>query len=163
MKKSHRFSLATAAMAALALSACGSKEDADDTDTAATETTAPAATANTTAAAPASTAPAYASLTGDAVKGEKVFIQCKTCHVTDAGQNRVGPSLHSLIGRTAGQIPGFSYSAANKSSGIVWSEEELYKYLEAPQKTIPGTKMAFAGLKNPQDRADVIAFLKTKM
>ena len=70
-------------------------------------------------------------------------------------------SLHAIIGRHSGEIPGFAYSTANKNSGIVWSEEELFKYLEAPQKVIPGTKMAFAGLKKPQDRADVIAYLKS--
>jgi len=112
--------------------------------------------------APAATAVAYASLKSDAAKGEKVFIQCKTCHTVEAGQNRVGPSLHGLIGRASGQVPGYNYSPANKSMGIVWSEEQLYTYLEAPQKTVPGTKMAYAGLKQPQDRADVIAFLKTK-
>lgn len=156
MKKSQRFSLGIVATSALALAGCGGGQEAAKDETAATNTAAPEA------ATPAAAPVAYASLTGDAAKGEKIFIQCKTCHVTDEGQNRVGPSLHALIGHTAGQVPGFSYSPANKNSGIVWTEEQLFTYLEAPQKTIPGTKMAFAGLKNPQDRADVIAFLKTK-
>jgi cytochrome c len=166
MRNQTRFSaLALGSAALLALAGCSSGES-DSEDTAATETTAPAANeaapaaANTTAAATA-TPVAYASLTGDAVHGEKVFIQCKTCHVVDEGQNRVGPSLHGIIGRTAGQVAGFNYSAANKASGKVWNEETIFEYLEAPQKYIPGTKMTFAGLKNPQDRADVIAYLKT--
>jgi cytochrome c len=145
-------------MVAIALlSACGSKPDDSET----------AAPADTTAAAPAAApgAPAaavtYASLKGDAVKGETVFKQCMACHSIKEGENRVGPSLHGIIGRTAGQVAGFSYSAANKGSGIVWSKEKLYEYLEAPQKVVVGTKMAFAGLKQAQDRADVIAYLDT--
>lgn len=126
---------------------------------------APAAEA-TPAAAPAAAAPAggvtLASLTGDAAKGEKVFAQCKACHVAEPNVNRVGPSLHGVVGRKAGTVAGFNYSNANKSSGVTWSEDVLFTYLEAPQKFMPGTRMAFAGLKNPQDRADVIAYLKTK-
>jgi hypothetical protein len=64
--------------------------------------------------------------------------------------------------RTAGSIAGFNYSKANKESGVTWSEDVLFTYLEAPAKFMPGTRMAFGGLKNPQDRADVIAYLKTK-
>ncbi len=104
----------------------------------------------------------YASLTGDAAKGEKIFAQCKACHVAEPGVNRVGPSLHGVVGRTAGSIAGFNYSKANKGSGVTWTEEVLFTYLEAPQKFMPGTRMAFAGLKKPQDRADVIAYLKTR-
>ena len=67
-----------------------------------------------------------------------------------------------VVDRLAGTVAGFSYSAANKNSGITWTPEKIFTYLEAPQKTIPGTKMTFAGLKTPQDRADVIAYLKTR-
>ncbi len=120
----------------------------------------PAATDVTPAAAPAGVT--FASLTGDAAKGEKVFGQCKTCHVAEKGVNRVGPSLWAVVGRTAGSIADYKYSPANKNSGLVWSDTQLFTYLEAPQKVVPGTKMAFAGLKKPQDRADVIAYLKTR-
>ena len=114
--------------------------------------------------AAAQTAPmAYASLKGDAVKGEKVFVQCKTCHVVTAGVNRIGPSLHGIVGRHASKMAGYKYSAANIKSNLVWTPEVLFKYLEAPQKMVPGTKMAFAGLKKPQDRADVIAYLKKQV
>ncbi len=99
---------------------------------------------------------------GDAAAGEKTFAQCKTCHVAEKGQNRVGPSLWGVVGRKSGSVPGYTYSAANKNSGITWTEDKLFAYLEAPQKVVPGTKMAFAGLKNPQDRANVIAYLKTR-
>ena len=119
------------------------------------------AAANPAAPPAADAAPvAYASLTGDAVHGEKVFLQCKACHVVEAGQNRLGPSLHGIIGRTAGRVPDYSYSAANKASGIVWTEEELFAYLEHPQQIVPGTKMVYAGMASPQDRADLIAYLK---
>ena len=119
-------------------------------------------------AAAALTAPAFAAgvpvagMTGDPVHGAQVFVQCKACHVIDAGQNRVGPSLHGIVGRHSGIIPNYAYSAANKKSGVVWTEANLFKYLENPRAYIPGTKMSFVGLKKPQDRADVIAYLKTK-
>lgn len=177
----------TVALCAVAavLAACSNSEnksaEAPATETAVAETTATetaTATADAAAAAPESAAapvpaeavaPAsaaggvtYASLTGDAVAGEKVFIQCKSCHVVEPGVNRVGPSLHGVVGRTAGSVEGFRYSPANKNSGLVWTEEQLFTYLENPRKTVPGTYMAFAGLKEPQKRADVIAYLKTK-
>jgi cytochrome c len=166
MKKFSRFStLMIVSVASLSLAACSGGEKKAE-DTAATETAAPADTAAApadTAAAPADATPVtYASLTGDPVAGEKTFAQCKACHQAVEGKNGVGPSLWGIVGRTAGQIPGFSYSAANKNSGVVWKEETMFEYLEAPQKFMPGTKMAFAGLKKPQDRANVIAYLKTK-
>ena len=103
---------------------------------------------------------AFASLTGDAAKGKKVFAQCRTCHVTDPDVNRTGPSLAGIIGRTAGSVEGFNYSPANANSGITWTEEQMYVYLEDPQRIIPKTKMIFAGLPKAQDRADMIAYLK---
>ena len=103
---------------------------------------------------------AYASLTGDAAKGKLVFAQCRTCHVTDAGVNRTGPSLAGIVGLKAGSVDGYKYSPANENSGITWTEEQMYVYLEDPQRTIPKTKMIFAGLPKAQDRADVIAYLK---
>lgn len=155
-----RMKLIIGSAAMLTLAACGGGEKkAEETATA----EAPAAATNEAApaAAPAATAVAYSTLTGDAAAGEKTFVQCKACHVLEAGQNRVGPSLNGIIGRTAGQVAGFNYSAANKGSGKVWDEETLYTYLENPQAFMPGTKMIFAGLKQPQDRANVIAYLKT--
>jgi len=161
-------------LAALLTTACGGTDkpaEAPAAETPAVEaTTAPAAEAPVAevapAAAPAAPAAAaavtYASLTGDAAKGEKVFAQCKACHVAEEGKNRVGPSLWAVVGRKSGSIAGFNYSKANKESGVTWSEDVLFTYLEAPAKFMPGTRMAFGGLKNPQDRADVIAYLKTK-
>ncbi|MFN7178847.1 c-type cytochrome [Hyphomonas sp.] len=131
---------------------------------AAPEATAEAAPAETApveeAAAPAAGATGYAAYTGDAAKGKRVFAQCMTCHAVQEGRNNVGPSLYQIVGRESGTIPGFKYSAANQNSDVVWTEENLFEYLENPQAYIPGTIMAFPGLRNPQDRADVIAYLK---
>lgn len=132
--------------------------DAAGTDAAAT---APAAAPAAAAAAAGSATLQLAGLTGNATSGQKLFAQCRTCHVRDAGVNRVGPSLHQIVGRTAGQVPGYTYSTANKNSGVVWTEDNLFTYLENPRKFMPGTKMSYAGMKNPQQRADLIAYLKT--
>ena len=99
---------------------------------------------------------------GDAAAGEKVFKKCRACHVVDKEQNRTGPHLVNLFGRTAGTVDGYKkYSKAMKNSGIVWNEETLDGYLKAPKKYLKGTRMAFAGLKKESDRANVIAYLKT--
>ena len=82
------------------------------------------------------------------------------CHTTEAGKNKVGPTLHGLFGRKAGSVEGFTYSDAMKNAGITWSDAELDKYLTNPKKDIPGNKMAFPGLPKPDDRANVIAYLK---
>ena len=101
----------------------------------------------------------FASFTGDATAGKLVFAQCRTCHVTDAGVNKTGPSLNGIIGRKSGTVPGFNYSPANANSGVTWSKEKLFQYLEKPQRVIPKTKMIFAGLPDAQKRANLIAYL----
>jgi len=116
-----------------------------------------------TAAAFAGSALAQGDLPeGDAADGEKVFNKCKACHTTEEGSNRVGPSLYNIIGATPGTVEGFRYSKAMEAFGDdhVWDEETLNSYLEKPRDVVQGTKMAFAGLKKPEDRADVIAYLK---
>ena len=161
----------TAAILALATVSACSQKPAEDTGAAAPTETAATEPAATNAAAPAAAEkPAVdnvdtlagvklASFTGDAAAGEKAFAVCKTCHAVEAGKNMVGPSLHALQGRKSGSIPGYAYSTANKGSGITWTNEKLFQYLEAPQRVIPGTKMTYTGLKDPQKRADVIAYL----
>jgi cytochrome c len=153
--------LTVCALALVSLSACSGAPKEDDAETAAPASTTATTPAATNAAEPAAATVTLASLTGDAKNGEVVFKQCATCHSAKEGENRVGPYLHGVVGRHSGEIAGYSYSAANKNSGLVWTADQLYTYLEAPQKIVPGTKMSFAGLKKPQDRADVIAYLKT--
>lgn len=97
---------------------------------------------------------------GDPEAGKKVFMRCAACHSLDAGVNKIGPSLHGIIGRQAGTVEKYVYSAANKASGITWSEQVMFDYLKSPQTMVKGTKMAFVGIPKPQERADVIAFIR---
>lgn len=97
----------------------------------------------------------------DAAAGEKVFAQCRVCHqIGPTAKNAVGPAQNGLIGRKAGTYPGYSYSEANKKSGLTWDEATLRDYLHDPKAKIPGTKMVFPGIKNDQQITDLIAFLK---
>ena len=103
------------------------------------------------------------SAAGDAKKGEVVFRQCQLCHTaTKNGGNGLGPNLFGVVGRKAAAVPNFGYSPALKNAHIVWSEDELKKWLANPQKLVPGTRMAFAGISSPQDIADIIAYLQTR-
>jgi len=100
---------------------------------------------------------------GDAEAGKKVFNKCKACHKLEEGKNGVGPSLHGLVGRPVASIDGFKYSDAMKAfaeGGKVWDEAALTQYLADPKGVVPGTKMAFAGLKKPEEIADVIAYIE---
>jgi cytochrome c len=99
---------------------------------------------------------------GDAARGADIFKQnCSMCHSPEKGQNLVGPSLFSVVGRAAASIADFSYSSAMKSSGITWTPDRLMAYLKAPRKYVPGIKMMFPGLPDETDRENVIAFLAT--
>ncbi len=96
----------------------------------------------------------------DVAAGEKVFVKCQQCHRIGLGAtNFYGPVLNGLIGRKAGTVPGYKYSAATENSGIVWSAETLRTYLKEPKHDVPGTNMTFAGLKDPADIENVIAFV----
>ncbi len=97
---------------------------------------------------------------GDAAKGKKVYNKCKACHSLKAGKNKIGPSLHGIIGQASASVDGFKYSKAMKGANLTWDEETLQKYLTKPKKFLPGTKMAFPGLKKEKQRDDVIAYLK---
>ena len=96
---------------------------------------------------------------GDPVKGKTVFARCSGCHVL-TGLSFAAPALAGVVGRKAGTAAGFGYSKAMIDSGIVWNDQTLDGYLADPSKTVPGTSM-FVGLPDAQDRADVIAYLKT--
>jgi cytochrome c len=98
----------------------------------------------------------------DAEAGAGVFkTQCSACHSVIEGKNLVGPSLFGVVGRPAGQIPGFHYSAANKGSGLTWDSATLDRYLTDPQAVVPKTIMPYAGLKDDAKRANLIAYLAT--
>jgi cytochrome c len=87
--------------------------------------------------------------------------QCSTCHATEAGQNKIGPSLHGIAGSKAAAVPGFEFSDAMKSSNLTWTDDNLAKYIADPKGTVPDGKMVYAGMKNPDDVKAVIDFLKT--
>jgi cytochrome c2 len=102
------------------------------------------------------------ALAQDATAGAAVFkSQCGICHTVVQGRNMVGPSLFGIVGRKAGTIPGFHYSPANEASGLTWDAATLDRYLTSPGTVVPHTIMTYAGLKDAQKRADLIAYLAT--
>ena len=105
-------------------------------------------------------AAAQAQETGDPTAGEQVFRKCQACHSLDPARSTVGPHLQRVIGRTAGSVEGYRYSVAMKRSGLVWSADALDKFLTSPSHVVHGTKMIFTGLRRPEDRANVIAYLQ---
>jgi cytochrome c len=96
---------------------------------------------------------------GDPVRGEARFQDCAACHKLAAGTNEVGPSLHGLFTRKAGELADFRFSPAMKRSGIAWTPETLDKYIADPQAAVPGNRMPYAGMASASDRADLIAYL----
>lgn len=98
----------------------------------------------------------------DLADGEAVFrSQCGICHSPKPDRNMIGPTLFGVVGRTTGSVTGYAYSVSNKNSNVTWTPEVLDKYLESPKVVIPGTKMPYAGLKDPVKRADLIGYLET--
>jgi cytochrome c len=101
---------------------------------------------------------------GDAAAGQHVFGQCRTCHLNnDSGKSTIGPNLHGLIGRTAGTFAGYHYSPAMQAkgqSGLVWNDDNLRQFVTNPHQDVPGTKMPFAGLHNPDQVENLIAYLE---
>jgi cytochrome c len=107
-----------------------------------------------------SSATASAALAQDVAAGKSSFNKCLACHTIGEGaKNKVGPVLNGLDGRKSGTIDGFSYSDANKNSGITWNETVFKEYIKDPKAKIPGTKMAFAGIKNEKEINDLWAYL----
>jgi len=97
----------------------------------------------------------------DAEAGAKVFMKCRACHqIGETAKNAIGPILNGVVGRKAGSIETFNYTAANKNSGITWDEATLKDYLKNPRAKVPGTKMTFAGLQSEQEISDVIGYLE---
>jgi cytochrome c len=107
-------------------------------------------------------ASAVAHAAGNAGTGAVLFNRCVICHSNSKGApNKLGPNLFGVVGRKAGTSPGFSYSAAMKRAGFVWTPAKLTDYLAAPQKLVPGNTMPFAGIADPRQRADIVAYLGT--
>ncbi len=97
----------------------------------------------------------------DVAAGEKSFNKCRACHqVGETAKNSVGPELNGLFGRHSGSVAGYNYSDANKKSGITWDDAVFAEYIKDPKAKIPGTKMAFAGIKKEDEIKDLTAFLK---
>ena len=104
-------------------------------------------------------APARAE--GDPEAGKKIFGKCAACHAAEPGKNKIGPTLHGIVGRPSANGDGFAYSDAMKAANKTWDEPTLLAYLTEPKVLVPGTKMVFPGLKEAKERDDVVAYLKT--
>lgn len=98
---------------------------------------------------------------GDVAAGKDIFKKCALCHSSDAGVNKIGPSLHGIVGRHSASIETYNYSPAMKAFDKVWDEKQLDAYLVDPRAVVPGTKMIFPGLKDEKDRQNVLAYLST--
>jgi cytochrome c len=108
----------------------------------------------------ASSAATSGTLAQDAAAGKTSFNKCMACHAIGEGaQNKVGPELNGLNGRKSGTAPDYSYTEANKNSGITWNEAQFKEYIKDPKAKIPGTKMAFSGIKNEKEAGDLWAFI----
>ena len=105
-----------------------------------------------------------AAVAQDADEGKLAFNnQCRKCHVTNEGDNRLGPSLYDIFGREAGAVPGFAYSSAMKNAAIVWDEETLDAYIANPDAVVPGNRMKpYPGVDSAEERAKIIAHLKAE-
>lgn len=179
-----RLSLVSASLVVLAgmTAACGgSGEPAKPTEPAAETPAAtpepapePAAAPETTEAAAPAAAPAadpsaaFADLpepynTADYARGRRTFKLCQSCHTTAEGAGAlVGPNLYGLFGREAGKQPGFAYSDALKAADFTWTPDKVDHWLENPQTFLKGNRMTFAGVRNPEDRKAVVAYLMTE-
>ncbi len=98
----------------------------------------------------------------EAQEGQKIFKRvCFTCHTSEKGKNKVGPSLFGVVGRKSGTAPGFAYSEAMKTANVIWNKETIDKYLTDPKTFVPKNKMAYAGVKKADERKEIIAYLET--
>jgi cytochrome c len=94
-----------------------------------------------------------------AARPPAAFAQCMACHSVEPGRTMIGPSLHGVVGRKAASLPGFAYSPALKASGLTWDEATLDKWIEAPARLVPGTRMTYAGMPDAASRKALIAWL----
>ena len=144
-----RFHHILAASAALSLAACGGGGGSGDTGAE------PSSPADAAAEAPAAEAAAAAGPAAPAA-----FAQCRACHAVEPGKHGVGPSLAGVYGTKAGEIAGFAFSEPLKASGLTWDDATLDKWLEAPMKLVPGTRMVYAGQPDPAKRTELVEYIK---
>ena len=142
----------------LAIAACG--QPAPEPAASDAATTAAAATPAATPA-PAVTTSGAATPAAAVAAAPAAFGQCKVCHSVEKGKHGVGPSLAGVYGTKAAEIADYKFSPAMQKSGLTWDDATLDRYLAAPMKVVPGTKMSFAGLADPAKRAEIIAYMKT--
>ena len=105
--------------------------------------------------------PMLAMAEGDPALGKTVFNKCAACHSIKAGENKIGPSMHGIVGRPSHSVEGFNYSEPMKAYSVTWDRPTLDAYLVNPRATVPGTRMIFAGLKTEEERSNLIAYLET--
>jgi len=149
VRKTSLIGALAGAMLALALGGCGQGQEAGKAEGEAQTAAAPSAASSGTAAlAAAPAAPA-------------AFAQCASCHSAVPGKHGIGPSLAGIYGTKAGEIAGYEFSPALKTSGLTWDDATLDKWLAGPMKMVPGTRMTYAGMTDPAKRAELIAWLKT--
>ena len=146
------------ALAGLGLASCG---QGGDSKSAAAAPSRPEPTPAEKAALLAALPAPYNA--ADLDNGRRVFARCRSCHtITEGGPNMTGPNLYGVFGREAGGHPDYNYSAVVKAADFTWNAERLDHWLENPRTYLKGTKMSFAGIPDPEDRRDVIAFLKVE-
>lgn len=157
----HQTKLALAATCFLGLTACGQGGGGEAAPGETAKAQAPQPSAAEKQALLAALPAPYN--TGDLENGRRQFGLCRSCHtVVEGGPNMTGPNLHGVFGRTAGAVEGYRYSDALQSAGFVWDAERLDAWLANPRTYLPGNRMTFAGLADPQKRLDLIAYLKVE-